>query len=74
MKTLATTNTKINAKASRHSTVTCSAAAYLYVVGADAPQLSEKAKEQLGHKRPSKRAAKLAAIAVKANVRCNSVV
>lgn len=45
-----------------------------YAIGADAPQLSEQAKQQLSHKRPSKRAAHLASIAVKANVRCTELV
>ena len=74
MKTLATSYTKSNHTASRLSEVKHSVASGRFVVGADAPPLSAKAKEQLSHKRPSKRAAKLAATAAKANVRCSAVV
>jgi hypothetical protein len=72
MKTLATSHTK-GKTTSRLTTVTHSVVSGHFVIGADAPPLTEKAKEQLSHKRPSKRAAKLAATAAKANVRCVAV-
>jgi len=74
MKTLVTSHTKSDHTASRLSRVKHSAVSSRFVIGADAPPLSAKAKEQLSHKRPSKRAAKLAATAAKANVRCTAVV
>ena len=74
MKTLATSHTKSSHTASRLSKVKRSAGSGRFVIGADAPPLSEHAKELLNHKRPSKRAAKLAATAAKANVRCTAVV
>jgi hypothetical protein len=72
MKTLATSHTK-GKITSRLTTVTRSAVSGRFVIGADAPTLTEKAKEQLSHKRPSKRAAKLATTAAKANVRCSAI-
>jgi hypothetical protein len=74
MKTLASLHTKRNHTLPRLGKVKRSADSGLFVIGADAPPLSEKAKEQLNHKRPSKRAAKLAAVVAKANVRCSAVV
>lgn len=73
MKTLATFHPKSNHSPSRLSQVKCSAVFGLFVIVADSPPLSEHAKELLSHKRPSKRAAKLAATAAKANVRCTAV-
>jgi len=74
MKTLATSNTKDKRTASKLSKVKRSTVSGRFVIGADAPPLSEHAKELLSHKRPSKRAAKLAATVAKANVRCTAVV
>ena len=74
MKTLATSHTKGNRPTSKLSKVKRPAATNRFVIGAEAPPLSDEAKELLNHKRPSKRAAKLAAMAAKANVRCSSVV
>jgi hypothetical protein len=74
MKSLATSHTKSNHTASRLNKGKRSTVPVRFEIGADAPLLSEHAKELLSHKRPSKRAAKLAATVVKANVRCSAVV
>lgn len=66
--------TKNKFTTSQQITITCPTPSDTFVIGADAPVLSEKAKQQLMHKRPSKRAAKLAATALRANVRCTAVV
>lgn len=73
MKSLATKHPKSSNPVSKRTQVTRSTVSGRFVIGADAPSLSAKAKEQVDHKRPSKRAAKLAATAEKANVRCSSI-
>lgn len=50
------------------STSAGSAVADRFVIGSSAPLFSAEAKQKLDHKKPSKRAARLAAISSKANV------
>ena len=73
MKILSTSHNKSEMKAPKLTALRRSANSGHFVIGADAPPLSDKAKAQLIHKRPSKRAAKLAATVSKANVLCTAV-